>query len=168
MFILRLSNVEKCYQEFQKGGIMTIKTVLFVLIMLVSMLGCMHTNGVPYVISEPECKVGKIEDEHDFAGVHFNFYNNSEKRVHTFNFSFIVFDDSGEHSPLIGSNVISARYMQVIDSKETHAIVFNLDPYIHQVPLEPFIIDFFYISKIEYDDGSVWSDPYGSWMPGSL
>ncbi len=137
-------------------------------IFVVSLAGCMHMDAVPYAITEPECKIGKVENAHDFVGIHFTFFNNTEKKVNNFKFSFIVFDSSGEYSPLPGNNVISARYMQVIDSNAANDIIFSLDSYVHQIPTEPFIVDFFYISKIEYDDGSVWTDPYGAWMPGGL
>ena len=38
---------------------------------------------------------------------------------------------------------------------------FSLDDYISEMPDEAYQIDFLYVSKIEYDDGGVWEDPYG-------
>ncbi len=142
--------------------------LLFFSVLAASLTGCMHVSSIPYAISEPECKVGRVDGMHDFAGIYFTFYNNSEKRVKNVIFTCIVFDSDGEKSPLIGSNIISAKFSQEITSYDVHDIVFSLDPYINIEPVEPYIIDFFYIKKIEYLDGSVWEDPYGSWMQGSL
>ncbi len=147
---------------------MKTRIVLFLLIVAMSMLSCVHSQSVPYAITEPECKVGSIENFHNFAGVHFNFYNNSEKPIYSIAFSFLVFDSDGESSPLIGSNIFSARIFETVEGHDMREVVFSLDPYISQVPNEPYIIDFFYISKIEYIDGTNWTDPYGAWMPGNL
>ncbi len=142
--------------------------VLFFLLVTASITSCLHMENIPYAITEPECKIGKVDGFHEFAGIHFVFYNNTEKHVTGFRFSCVVFDSDGESSPLIGSNVISARSLETISAHEGENIIFSLDPYISEIPTEAYVIDFFYVTKIEYSDGSVWDDPYGSWIAGGL
>ncbi len=141
---------------------------LAIVALILGMTSCMHMENVPYAVTEPECMIGNRDYEHDFAGIHFVFYNNTEKIVTGFKCSFIVFDSTGELNPLIGSNILSLKYTQLINSQDKREIVFSLDPYIQQIPSEPYLVDFFYVSRIEYEDGSVWTDPYGAWMPGGL
>ncbi len=142
--------------------------LLFFPIFASTMSACLHTDGIPYAITEPECKIGKVQGVYEFAGVHFMFYNNSNKTVQNLKFICAVFDSSGEESPFVGSNIISATHKEPVLASDAREITLSLDQYIHQLPLEPYIIDFFYVTKIEYDDGSVWTDPYGAWMPGGL
>ncbi len=143
-------------------------TVIFLLLLVASVSSCVNTKTIPYVITEPECIIGKEDGVHDFAGIHFTFYNNSEKIIQSFKFRCLVFDSEGELNPLVGTNTIIARYEQNILSKDEHDVVFSLDSYILEVPSEPYIIDFFYVTTIEFSDGSTWKDPYGSWIQGGI
>lgn len=142
--------------------------LLFFPVFAASLTSCVQMSQVPYAITEPECRIGKIQELQEFAGIYVTFYNNSEKSVKDITFSCLVFDSNGDESPFVGSNVISSRSSGIIKPKSTQEINISLDKYITQIPLEPYIIDFFYIKKIEYEDGSVWTDPYGSWMQGGL
>ncbi len=142
--------------------------LLFFSLIVTSITSCMHTDAVPYAFTEPECKIGRVVNIHEFAGIHFTFYNNSDKSIQNFKFTCLLFDSTGEQSPLVGSNIISARYLETIAPNSVKDIVFSLDPYITQIPTDPYIIDFFYVTKIEYNDGSVWEDPYGSFIPSGL
>ncbi len=144
------------------------KRYLFILAVALILSSCMHMETIPYAVTEPECVIGKVDGIHEFVGLHFTFYNNSEKSINKLKFSFIVFDSTGESSPFIGSNILTANYTDSIAPSESHDVVFSLDSYTSEIPTEPYIIDFFYITKIEYDDGSDWSDPYGFWIPGGL
>lgn len=142
--------------------------VLFFPVFAASFSACAHTGSIPYGISNPESQIGEIQGLQEFAGIYFTFYNNTEKTVKSFTVSYFVFDNTGEKSPFIGSNVLSSRSFKIIPPNGVQEIHISLDRYINQIPLEPYIIDFFYIKKIEYEDGSVWIDPYGSWMPEAL
>jgi len=141
---------------------------LFFLVVVVSLTACADIGSVPYAVTKAECRLGEIENLQRFAGIYFTFYNNTDKSVRSFTVSCLVFDSTGEGSPFIGSNVISSQSSGIIAPNSGQEINISLDKYINQVPIEPYIIDFFYIKKIEYMDGSVWTDPYGLWMQGGI
>ena len=74
-----------------------------------------------------------------------------------------VYDHSGKSSSFIGNNTIRARLeMQLVAGKEKQ-LCLVLDGYISNIPqqTENWLVDQLYPSRIEYEDGSSWSDPLG-------
>ena len=127
--------------------------------------GCMNVQEIPYVITEPQCKVGQFEDIYNFSGIHFTMYNNSNKTIKNFVCTCTIFDTDGDN-PFIGSNCIISKLSNIINPNDNAQIILDLDSYLNYIPSTPYLVENFYVTKIEYSDGTVWKDSFGSFMPG--
>ncbi len=114
--------------------------------------------SAPYVISSPECVIGKTDSFFSYAGVIASFINTAESDIASLYISFNVYDASTKKNPFFGSNTIQTVYEDIIYPDEETELCISLDEYVHSIPLEPFLIQNFCISKIVYSDGSVWTD----------
>ena len=121
----------------------------------------------PYIISKPESKIGTLPGYYQFAGVEFDFFNATTKDISGINISFMVYDSITKKNPLIGSNIISSSYSGGLLRNTSKKMIICLDKYMYVAPDEPYLIDFFYISKISYSDGSQWEDSNGTYFTRS-
>jgi hypothetical protein len=115
----------------------------------------------PYIISGLVCSLENKPGYYTFAGVEFDFMNISEKDISSIAVSFMVYDAVTESSPFIGSNIIKIRFDGKVKPQKNTRFIVSLDPYIYIVPKIPYIIDYFYIAEIVYEDGEKWEDSYG-------
>jgi hypothetical protein len=69
--------------------------------------------------------------------------------------------DSEGNNPFVGSNNVVERVDGNVPSGASTAVLIPMDDYLTIVPDEPYKIDFMYVRKIEYADGSEWTDPFG-------
>ncbi|MDR0909112.1 MAG: hypothetical protein LBM77_05040 [Spirochaetaceae bacterium] len=143
----------------RKSILYSIVIVLFVL----SFSACPMNETPPYVVSVPQCLVGSKESYYQFAGIEFEFLNASDKTISAIHISCRVYDAETERNPFIGSNQINVSFDENIEAGVKKKLIITLDPYIYNAPEEPYLIDFFYIAKIEYADGSKWEDAYGTY-----
>lgn len=116
-------------------------------------------NPVPYAISG-EIEMDEDASEYEIAGFKMEFRNLSDKNVVELTVNFYMFDEEGEPVSVGRSNV-SLIVRAEIPAYETEERRISLDSYFYTVPDGLYTIDYLYVSKILYDDGSVWSDPYG-------
>ena len=114
----------------------------------------------PYLISNSHVELGEKEGAHNFAGMYFSLYNESEKTIDNFTMSFMLYDSDG-NNPFVGSNCIVSKCAWCIAGGAVTDFVINLDPHLSVVPDEPYIVDYIYLREIQYTDGSSWKDPYG-------
>jgi len=136
---------------------------LMILILLAgSFASCVSADNFscPYQISNPRVEIGHFEESHEYAGLHFTIFNDSTKDIDSFLLTFTVYD-SDEKNPFNCSNCIVSKCEVFLASKSSIDSVVSLDKYISEIPDEPYIVDFLYVSEIRYSDGSVWKDPYG-------
>jgi hypothetical protein len=134
------------------------------LIFILSVFSCKELyqpEEIPYIISKPSCVIGTRDNFYQFIGVEFNFANTAGKTVSSVYISFMVFDADNSENPLAGSNLIKRSYSGSIPAQSTKEMIISLDKYIYTVPDKPYLIDFFYIAEIQYENGSSWSDPQG-------
>ena len=104
--------------------------------------------------------VGEDTELYEYAGIKLTFYNASGRTVRKF-FAVVFLSESDGTSPFMGTNCITLECGEIA---APHAVVnarFSLDDYISEASDEGYLIDFLYVSKIEYEDGEVWEDPYG-------
>ena len=113
----------------------------------------------PYRI-KGEVSVGADAAFYEYAGIALTFYNASGRAVRKF-FAVVFLSGSDGESPFTEGNCVTLEYDENIAPRTAVRAEFGLDDYISEVPDEAYQIDFLYVSKIEYDDGSVWEDPYG-------
>lgn len=137
-------------------------TLLFLVISLFVATSCssMEMIDCPYVVADSRIELGALEDSYEFAGVHFSLYNDSLKDISSFTVSFLVYDNDGQN-PFIGSNCIVKSFNAPVAAHTKSDFSVSLDSNLVRVPKEKYILDFFYIKKISYADGSVWTDPFG-------
>lgn len=122
----------------------------------------------PFVISIPECRTGSVTGAYSSCGVHFSYTNTSTKTVARIKISCMVYSDKNGTNPFAGSNNILADFPEngVTDNivpGDSRNFILNLDPYIYCTPSEPYLIDYFFVKKITFTDGSIWEDPFGTY-----
>jgi hypothetical protein len=118
-------------------------------------------SSPPYVITKPVSYCAERAGYYLYAGVEFTFLNTASKTVSDVAVSFMVFDRETQRTPFIGSNIIKTSFSGAIAGGQAKDFIISLDPYVYVAPEEPYLIDFFYISRIKYDDGSAWEDRNG-------
>jgi hypothetical protein len=111
--------------------------------------------------------VGERSGHYQVAGIEFFVLNVSDTAISEITVSFALFDAQTGKNPLTGSNKFSLTLRRVIAAHEKKEMIIPLDGYLYLAPPQPFVVDFFYIAKIVYVDGSVWTDPYGLYHTGS-
>ena len=113
----------------------------------------------PYRI-QGEVSVGADAELYEYGYIALRFYNASKRTVRKF-FVVVFLSGSDGESPFTEGNCVTFEYDENIAPRTAVRAEFGLDDYISEVPDEAYQIDFLYVSKIEYDDGGVWEDPYG-------
>ncbi|GHV88641.1 hypothetical protein AGMMS50267_10010 [Spirochaetia bacterium] len=121
----------------------------------------------PYVVSKPVCLIEAKPGYFNFAGIEFDFFNASEKAITNIYLSFMVYDADTKKNPFIGSNVIKMSFDGVIKQQEQKKFFISLDNYSFTIPAKPYLIDFFCVTKIIYEDTSQWEDPSGVYYTNS-
>jgi len=119
------------------------------------------TEVPPFVITHPVFEIVERPYYFRYAGLTFKFYNQAPKIVDRITVSFLLFDQRTQESPFIGSNKFEIAKWEIVQANENKEIIISLDQFIHIAPIEPYLVDFFYIYEVHYVDGSVWQDTYG-------
>jgi hypothetical protein len=120
-----------------------------------------------FIISKPKCIVGSREGYYQKCGVEFELCNIDDREIVELTVSFIVYDRVTKKNPVIGSNQIVSSFSGSIQGHRKKDMVVSLDPYLFVAPDNPYIIDFFYVSRILYMDGTSWSDANRVYSTGS-
>lgn len=133
--------------------------LLFVLCILL-MPGCSLVAGesAPYIIDGK--MVVESSSKYEAAGFEFYFINKSNKQIKNFTMVFYIYDEEG-NPPGLGKNNIVINVASSIKAGESLSGCVSLDSYISEIPEEPYTVDYLYVSKITYEDNSVWDDPFG-------
>lgn len=131
-----------------------------VLICLLCLMSCSlySKNQLPYAVS------GEMTTEdsslYELGGINLSFYNKSEKKIKKFVVVFFLFDEDG-NSPLVGRNNVVLSITSEIEPEKNFEHCVSLDQFLCEVPEEPYLVDYLYVSEIVYEDGSCWKDPFG-------
>jgi hypothetical protein len=141
----------------------TVMITVFCVLLGTSCITDTETEPPPFVIGKPVSVAGNREGYYKFAGVEFTFYNSSDKNVSGMSVSMMVYDRVTNKTPFIGSNNIKANFDGGIAAGEEKLFIISLDPYIYAAPGNPYIIDFFYILRVVFGDGSEWVDRNGTY-----
>ena len=156
---------------------MQIKPGFFInVLILLTLTACADMGGIitdippatpeeipPFVITKPTFEINGRPFQFNYSGVVFSFLNTRMEIVQSITVSFRIFDQRTQSSPFIGTNKFEITKMELIHPDERKEIIISLDPYIYIAPTEPFLIDFFYISRIDYVSGRFWEDKYGKY-----
>ncbi len=112
----------------------------------------------PYAVSG-EMRLGSSVG-YTTAGFDFLFCNRAEKNVTGFTVVFALFDSDGD-PPFFGADYMTQTFRCILSPQENAEFAVSLDSYLDDVPDEPYLTDYLYAARIEYEDGSVWEDPFG-------
>ena len=116
-------------------------------------------DSIPYVISGDFVMNDGAKD-YSICGVDIYLYNKSDKEISSVNVVFFLFDKDGE--PAVECrNKISVCVEETIPGQDDCSFCISLDSFMNSIPEEKLLVDYLYLSKIEYEDGSTWEDPYG-------
>ena len=122
-------------------------------------LSALTAGSNPYLVSG-NFVMEEDSSDYEICGAELKFYNRSEKKVTEFEVVFYLFDSDGEPAQECW-NQLSFDIEKIIDAEDSFEICLSLDSYMASVPQSQLRIDYLFVSKICYDDGSVWEDPYG-------
>ena len=117
----------------------------------------------PFVITKPVMEINERTNHYTYAGIAFKFLNNSYEHIDRITVSFMLFDAITQGSPFIGNNRFEITKYDMVFPGENKEVFISLDRYIYNAPAEPYLIDFFYVSKIHYTNGKVWEDKRGKY-----
>ena len=112
-----------------------------------------YTINADFVMDE-ESSVYKI------CGVELSFSNLATETVKEFEVVFFLFDSDGEPAYEC-PNRLAFSIEREIGPDEDFSVCLSLDSYMTFVPQSLLEIDYLYVSRITYTDGSIWVDPYG-------
>ena len=153
------------------------KTVIksaIIFTMIVLLVGCDGVTGIivdipapvpgeiaPFVITKPVFEIIERPSHFKYAGITFDFLNQGKEITDRITVSFLLFDSRTQESPFFGTNKFEITMREIVFPEERKEVIISLDQFIHIAPTAPYLIDFFFISEIQYVDGSVWQDKYG-------
>lgn len=116
-------------------------------------------DSIPYVING-DFVMEDSSPDYSICGVDFFLFNKSEKEIRKINIIFYLFDKDGEPAYEC-RNKISVEIEIDIPAGESTSFCMSLDKFMNAIPSDYLLVDYLYLAKIEYEDGSEWEDPYG-------
>ena len=129
-----------------------------------SLYSCPYSvYGVQMVLIAPEAD----DCDEKKASVVFMIQNESKKDIVSFSVCFRLYDKDGS-AVTVDSNAVSAVISETVPFGD--CIEANLDilPYLADFPEEVYQVDGFFVKEIHFADGSVWSDPFGTFSEQEL
>lgn len=124
-----------------------------VLQMILSAFSCQSIRA-----SSPYSLTGEFQSAAEKTLLSFSLTNNSQKEIKKVEFVFSAYDQNGE--PIFGNDFQTERMSLNILPNETISDFFEISELFDFLE-EDFELDYFYVSKIYYEDGSVFEDPLG-------
>lgn len=116
-------------------------------------------DSAPYLL-KGEIKMDETCDDYEVAGLDFYIYNRAQKEITGFTLVFYLFDEDGNPPSTGRCNVVVDVCLSVPEHSGVSSVV-DITRFLSVIPDVPYTADFLYISKINYADGSEWSDPLG-------
>ena len=120
-----------------------------------------NTDTPPYAITKPVYRIAGPDDVCTLGGIFFDFYNKSEKEVVFIETCMNVFDSQTGSLAFSGAGGLRAGASYMIKHSQTKNLCIPLDDYLCRSDNSSLCVDNFFISKIEYADGSIWQDKLG-------
>lgn len=116
-------------------------------------------NVIPYV-ADAHFVMEEGAADYSICGVNLFVFNKSEKNISAINIVFYLFDKDGEPASECRSK-LSFEVEKMIPAGEEISVCISLDKYMNTIPSEELFVDYLFLAKIVYEDGSVWEDPLG-------
>ena len=139
------------------------RPIFFLLIFLSSCssnlgINAFEKKSLPYALSAR--MVTDASSVYEVAGIDFSFLNREKKAVKSFTMIFFMYDEDG-NPPGIGNNGIKLEILVDIAAGECEEDLISIDQFLYEIPDIPYQLDYLYVSRILYEDGSEWRDPFG-------
>ena len=115
----------------------------------------------PYAVTAPVYRLAGPDDICTFGGVFFDFYNKSEKEVIFIKICMNVFDSQSGSLAFDGAAQLSCGAQCKLQKSQKSNFCVSLDQYMCELAGQTPSIDNFYICRIEYADGTSWTDALG-------
>ncbi len=135
-----------------------------ILVLVFVLAGCTSSLDIRqplFTISEPVYMSHEENSACAFGGVYFDFYNKSASDVVYLETRMNVYDGESGKAAFAGQGTIITGSECLVESGLGHNFCISLDPYISRITETGYIIDQFYISRVDYSDGKVWKDEFG-------
>ena len=117
----------------------------------------------PYAITKPVYRIAGPDDVCSLGGIFFDFYNKSEKEVVFIETCMNVYNNQTGNLAFPGAGGLHSGASYIIKQTQTKNLCIPLDEYLCQLETTSLCVDNFFISKIEYADGSIWQDKTGAY-----
>ena len=115
----------------------------------------------PYSVTAPVYRLAGPDDICTGGGVFFDFYNKSEKEVVFIKVCMNIYDSGTGALAFAGASELTCGSSCHLQKSQKSNFCVSLDEYSLPGPDESLFIDNFFISRIEYSDGSCWNDRLG-------
>ena len=120
-----------------------------------------EAESPPYAITTPVYRIAGPDDLCTLGGVFLDFYNKSEKEVVFIETCMNVFNRKTGELAFEGAGGMLSESICLLQSHERKSLCIPLDEFIWQLDSPSFIVDNFFITRIEYSDGTTWQDKVG-------
>lgn len=130
--------------------------ILFIMI-LVSEIAY-SKNKLPYKVSYD--LEYKDKNENQIVEIGINLTNKSSKSISAFTIVFYLFDYEG-NSAIKEKNSIVLRFDEEINAHDSISINKDISQFITEDYETGLEVECLYVSIIEYEDGILWTDPFG-------
>lgn len=115
-------------------------------------------KNAPYALQAK--MVTEPSEIYEAAGLDFTFLNKDSQKVKSITLVFFMYDEEG-NPPAIGPNNAELEIFVEVEPGEFVEDCICIDQLLYEIPDEPYQLDYLYVSRILYEDGSEWRDPYG-------
>ena len=116
-------------------------------------------ESAPYLING-EFVMDENSPDYSICGVNIFLMNKSEKEIKKMNIVFFLFDQDGEPAYECRSK-ISVEIEESLPGGDSCNFCISLDRFLSSIPEAALMVDYLYLARIDYMDGSSWEDPYG-------
>lgn len=121
-------------------------------------INALEKRVLPYALTAK--MVTEASNVYELAGIDFTFLNRGDKAVKSFTMVFFMYDEDG-NPPGIGNNGVMLDIVVDVPEGKCEEDLVSLDRFLYEIPDSPYQLDYVYVSRIVYEDGSEWSDPFG-------
>ena len=109
----------------------------------------------PYLLSgEMKKNVKGLENAFEYE-----MKNLSDKTICEYQLILSLFDYDGE--PALQGDYVTLDVKEKIQAGNYSKNEIDLSPYLFENPEDVYLIDYFYASRVVFDDGTVFEDPFG-------
>lgn len=115
----------------------------------------------PYCVTDSYVVVGKEDGFFNLAGAYIDIVNNSEKEIVSADISFLLYDAQGNPAGSPTNKMECNVDLNLLPCEETEVVI-SLDKMLGAHVEKKYNLDFVYLTKIVYEDGTCWVDPMGA------